>query len=208
MALFLFASFPDIYHNFKDRLAWADMKSMLKGKYVVSVELFGLGSQNVVLDPSNKEKILDSLQKAKFKESNWRKHGPTPDIVVILKFNDGLRESFSYWGGRTFEISYKDSQFLISGLDLETIVNIKALVKDGRLGNTSDIGSIIEQKLEAILHEPSVSSNPYTFVKNSSEFAEIVQMGRPALEYLLDKFENTTSDGLEEYVMAIACAKF
>ncbi|MFZ5641682.1 MAG: hypothetical protein ACOY4Q_13470 [Bacillota bacterium] len=72
----------------------------------------------------------------------------------------------------------------------------------------SDIRILIEQKLEAILHEPSASSNPYTLLKNSSEFAEIMQMGRPALEYLLDKFENTTSDGLEEYVMAIPVLRF
>lgn len=135
LGLFLFAGFPNlynnIYHSFKDRLAWADMKSMLKGKHVVSVELFGLSSKNVVLDEPNKEKILNSLRQAKFKESNWRQHGPTPDIVVILKFNDGTKESFSYWGGKTFETSYKDSQFLISGLDLETIVKNKALIKDG-----------------------------------------------------------------------------
>lgn len=50
----------------------------------------------------------------------------------------------------------------------------------------------------------SFSSNPYDYAYDSEYFSNIVELGIDAVPVLRERLEDSTSDGLEEYVMAIA----
>lgn len=78
---------------------------------------------------------------------------------------------------------------------------------------TSPADSIeVKNKVDQLLQEimdngPVASSNPYDYIKDSRDFAELVALGNPALEYMFDSFVRNNEDGLKEYIMASACAK-
>ena len=79
--------------------------------------------------------------------------------------------------------------------------------------NTSKADSVevkneVEQLLQEIMDNgPAASSNPYDYHKDSKAFAELVALGTPALNVMLDLFAKSNEDGLKEYIMASACAK-
>lgn len=50
------------------------------------------------------------------------------------------------------------------------------------------------------------SSISYDFITKSAEYKAIVGLGDEALQKMLLRFEVTESNGLEEYVMAMACS--
>lgn len=75
--------------------------------------------------------------------------------------------------------------------------------------NNIDIGKSIDEKLHIIVSNPKVqmSSNPYDYINAEKKaYDEIVNMDKPALTYLLAKFEKGSGNGLEEWVMAKACS--
>ncbi len=56
----------------------------------------------------------------------------------------------------------------------------------------------------------SLSSNPYDYIKgvdSNKDYKYIVLQGEKALNYMLNKFANSDNNGLEEYIMAIACSE-
>lgn len=70
----------------------------------------------------------------------------------------------------------------------------------------------IEKKLNNITNpksnEVTLSSNPYDYIESEKEDYEyIVSQGEKSLNYMLNKFENSNSNGLQEYIMAIACSE-
>ncbi len=66
----------------------------------------------------------------------------------------------------------------------------------------------IENKLETILAGgDQLSSNPYAYISNSQAFEELVKLGEPALQYMVQSFKEVNEDSLREYIMAAACAK-
>ncbi|MFL0245673.1 hypothetical protein [Candidatus Clostridium stratigraminis] len=72
----------------------------------------------------------------------------------------------------------------------------------------------IDEKLYNITHPKdstiSLSSNPYDYIKNTTgkeNYQYIVRNGKKSLDYLLVKFESSSKNGLEEYIMAIACSE-
>jgi hypothetical protein len=72
----------------------------------------------------------------------------------------------------------------------------------------------IEEKLDNITHpkdiKVSLSSNPYDYIKSgdsNEDYKYIVSQGEKSLNYMLDKFANSNTNGLEEYIMAIACSE-
>jgi hypothetical protein len=72
----------------------------------------------------------------------------------------------------------------------------------------------IEKKLNNISNpksnEVSLSSNPYDYIKaedGKEDYEYIVSQGEKSLNYMLNKFENCNSNGLQEYIMAIACSE-
>ena len=71
----------------------------------------------------------------------------------------------------------------------------------------NELEKTVDIKLNAIISQKSFSSNPYDFIKNNKDYMDIVNLGQPALDYMLSKFEQTTDNGLKEYVMAIACSE-
>lgn len=75
--------------------------------------------------------------------------------------------------------------------------------------NKRDWGSIIDTKLDAICrnNKNMESSNPYIYTKDSKEYKDIVNLGDTALKYMLSRFETSEDNGLEEYVMALACSE-
>lgn len=88
-------------------------------------------------------------------------------------------------------------------------------------GNASKKASVdntfektIDKKLANIVQpkdsKVQLSSNPYDYIKdkNSNEdYKYIVSHGEKSLNYMLKKFASNNNDGLEEYVMAIACSE-
>ncbi|KAB8126016.1 hypothetical protein F9U64_21025 [Gracilibacillus oryzae] len=71
---------------------------------------------------------------------------------------------------------------------------------------TENLTLDIENALTKIVETPAASSNPNDYVKaNQEKFDSIVGHGNKTLDYLLMKFSMTDSDGLREYVMAMAC---
>ena len=72
-----------------------------------------------------------------------------------------------------------------------------------------DIGTIIDAKLDSIISdtEVSTSSNPYDYIKDNEDYEYIVKQGDKALNYLLQRFEETNENGLEEYIMAAICVE-
>jgi len=76
------------------------------------------------------------------------------------------------------------------------------------------IEQTIEKKLDNITHpkdiKVSLSSNPYDYIKSrdsSEDYKYIVSQGEKSLNYMLNKFANSNANGLEEYIMAIACSE-
>ncbi|TGE34992.1 hypothetical protein E4K67_27555 [Desulfosporosinus fructosivorans] len=56
----------------------------------------------------------------------------------------------------------------------------------------------------------SLSSNPYDCIKgvdSNADYKYIVSQKEKSLNYMLNKFANSNNDGLEEYIMAIACSE-
>jgi hypothetical protein len=59
-------------------------------------------------------------------------------------------------------------------------------------------------------HKVSISSNPYDYIKgvdSNKDYQYIVLQGEKSLDYMLNKFANSDQNGLEEYIMAIACSE-
>lgn len=72
----------------------------------------------------------------------------------------------------------------------------------------------IDTKLNSIVHNKDynvmISSNPYDYIKgpdSSKDCNYIVSQGEKSLNYMLKKLENSNSNGLKEYIMAIACSE-
>jgi hypothetical protein len=73
----------------------------------------------------------------------------------------------------------------------------------------TELSSEIDKKLDAIVSNPqhAGSSNPYEYIQDNADFDFIVKQGKHSLVYLLSKFGSSSTDGLKEYVMAIACSQ-
>ena len=69
----------------------------------------------------------------------------------------------------------------------------------------------IEEKLNNITNpkdsKVSLSSNPYDYIKGNEDYKYIVSQRDKSLDFMLNKFANSNKDGLEEYIMAIACSE-
>jgi hypothetical protein len=72
----------------------------------------------------------------------------------------------------------------------------------------------IEKKLNSITNPKdsrvSLSSNPYDYIKgvdSDKDYKYIVSQGKESLNFMLSKFSNSNKNGLEEYIMAIACSE-
>ncbi|WP_078554370.1 hypothetical protein [Bacillus alkalicellulosilyticus] len=88
--------------------------------------------------------------------------------------------------------------------DVETKKEIA--VDDVNTEIEENLGYDIEKALGKIIGTPSASSNPSDYIKdNQEEFDYIVGQGTKALNYMMNKFSTSNSDGLIEYVMALAC---
>lgn len=72
-----------------------------------------------------------------------------------------------------------------------------------------NIEKMIDQKLESIVANSSVaaSSNPYDYIKDNKDYEYIIAQGDRALQYLLQRFKETSENGLKEYIMAMACSE-
>ena len=51
-----------------------------------------------------------------------------------------------------------------------------------------------------------MSSNPYDYIKEDKNYDDILQLGNDAFQYMLKSLENSRENGLNEYIMAMACS--
>ena len=72
----------------------------------------------------------------------------------------------------------------------------------------------IQEKLNNITNpkdsKVSLSSNPYDYIKgvdSNEDYKYIVSQKDKSLDFMLNKFADGYNDGLEEYIMAIACSE-
>jgi hypothetical protein len=72
----------------------------------------------------------------------------------------------------------------------------------------------IQEKLNNITNpkdsKVSLSSNPYDYIKgvdSNEDYKYIVSQRDKSLDFMLNKFANSDKNGLEEYIMAIACSE-
>jgi hypothetical protein len=74
-----------------------------------------------------------------------------------------------------------------------------------------DIIQQIESDLDTIVNSENVnkfSSNTYAYIEAQPyEFNNIVSKKQITLDHFLNKFEKSEENGLEEYIMAAACAE-
>lgn len=88
-----------------------------------------------------------------------------------------------------------------SKTEMETLTNEKfELIMEDKLYNiTNPKDSMV-----------ALSSNPYDYIKDresNEDYKYIISQGEKALNYMLKRFEKSNNNGLEEYIMAIACSE-
>jgi hypothetical protein len=95
--------------------------------------------------------------------------------------------------------------FLVMVMMLVTVIGCS-----NQASGTKNVGAIIESNLDTIVSEKSIamSSNPGDYIsKNKQAYREIVDLGQPALQYLTDKLEQESENGLRQWIMAKACSE-
>ena len=122
--LILFVGFSmfsqsDYYHNFADSVKWKQLRDGFDWDKINNVEITGF---QIELNESEKLELVNSLSRASFYRSNWRKEGPTGTVITV-SFKSGNIQHFQYWGGNIFETSYKGGQFLIKSDEMKKIMN-------------------------------------------------------------------------------------
>ncbi|NEW06337.1 hypothetical protein GK047_09960 [Paenibacillus sp. SYP-B3998] len=81
--------------------------------------------------------------------------------------------------------------------------NVKASIENEIDSNFSAIVEKINKEL-SLKTELATSSNPYDYIKGSTDFNKIVGLGNDAIPYLQKKLSESQNNGLLEYIMAIA----
>jgi len=66
----------------------------------------------------------------------------------------------------------------------------------------------LNRKLNVILSSPKVSSNSYDYIKeHKEEYEFLVSQGELTLDHFIRELEQTESNGLREYIMAVVCVE-
>lgn len=112
--VFVFSGPRTLYHNARDYFVWKEITALMAEN---NVNTINIGSYK-----PDKALVLRHLRESKFKESNWLKHGPTPESAITLSLKNGDMLYFSHWGGDTFETIYQGNQFFISNYELGKLV--------------------------------------------------------------------------------------
>jgi hypothetical protein len=84
----------------------------------------------------------------------------------------------------------------------------------GKVSTNNNLEQTIEEKLNNITNlkdsKVSASSNPYDYIMNPDtieDYKYIAAQGEKSLNVMLNKFAGSNEDGLQEYIMAIACSE-
>lgn len=106
------------------------------------------------------------------------------------------------------------SVFIIGIFVLFTFSFIGCNIIAKKASTDKNFEKIIDEKLYNIMHPKdnttAFSSNPYDYIKNPDsrdDYEYIVAQEEKSLNYMLSKFAGSHEDGLEEYIMAIACSE-
>ena len=71
------------------------------------------------------------------------------------------------------------------------------------------VGQLIDEKINAIVNKPGftqLSSNPYDYIKEDKNYDDMLRLGNDAFRYMLNGLGNSQENGLNEYIMAMACS--
>ncbi|KRF34606.1 hypothetical protein [Paenibacillus sp. Soil787] len=100
----------------------------------------------------------------------------------------------------------------LTGLFLFSLIGCS--ITEEKVSSDITFEQTIDGKLNSITNPKdytvALSSNPYDYIKgvdSNKDYKYIVLQGEKSLNYMLTKFANRDKNGLEEYIMAIACSE-
>jgi hypothetical protein len=108
------------YNNKIDKKMWTEMSNGLKEENISKV-VIPSGRSTELVD-SEKNAFIQSLKASQFQKSNWIGEGSTGVSIMII-MNDGTRQYVEYFGGSTFELTYKNRQFIILNYELAKLID-------------------------------------------------------------------------------------
>ena len=81
-----------------------------------------------------------------------------------------------------------------------------------RSSNVNAAALAIDNNLTSIMDKisnlpPTSSSNPYDYIINSNEFNNLVEIGPEALDIIKQRVDESSENGLKEYILAIAAER-
>lgn len=93
--------------------------------------------------------------------------------------------------------------FIIVGFLGFTIIS--AMSNEKKQLSSSQIDKV-KSNLKIITSTPTMSSNPYTLIEaHKKQYDEIVQMGKPVVNYFIEEYKKGNIDGLNAWITAWIC---
>lgn len=134
-----------------------------------------------------------------------------PHFKIIINYTDGQYDEILSTETGMFVFRFLDQKgSWTGGKNVDLLSIVESLVTEPTETETSAEFSsqLVEAKLKIIMESgPLNSSNTYDYIRDSREFEEIVAMGKPALNYMLNEFSKSNANTLKEDIMALACSK-
>lgn len=143
-----------------------------------------------------------------------------PYFVITFDYDNGKSEKILSTESGMFIFRFLDKKGSWVGGHNDKLLPIINRISDeegatppdntGLTGSSEEnsIGKKVESLLKNIMETgPMYSSNPYDYVKDSKAFEELVALGDPAMDYMLEEFSKSNANTLKEHIMAMACQK-
>ena len=158
-------------------------------------------NEGIKKDVSYEDYIFDGPLRYKKNIKRYRVENNELRIVLEITFYKKMPENYSV----KIKLSY-------STLGIKRNYIIETILIDEFENNSFEEKS--EQKLNNIINfyssEISQTSNPpYNLkdIESNNDYKYIVSQGNNSLNHMLSKFTKSHKDGLEEYIMALACSE-
>ncbi|MDA8210293.1 MAG: hypothetical protein M0021_00195 [Clostridia bacterium] len=161
---------------------------------------------NILKNGMKNTKTYENPKEMERQESN-------PRFTVRLIYRDGKSDLINSTEGGKFIYRFINGKGGWTGGENEGLLPLIVTLTMDTINTSqetpqSEVAGKVENLLKALVENtPYISSNPYDYIKENPVFEELVALGKPALDTMLDIFAQSNEDGLKEYIMACACAK-